>query len=159
MNWTNTERTLNAYADDFIQRLKDRLIRDDKYASGKLLASLQKVVVCNDNEVTVWLVSEDYLKYINEGTEPHFPPIEPIRQWIEDKMIEPYPDKNGKLPTVKGLAFLIARKISQDGTEADPVLDETLRETNSDWLPRIEEAIVQDVDDEVTAIVINSDIW
>lgn len=159
MDWKHTQEVLNGYADDFLQRLRDRLIRDDKYASGKLLASLKTTVVCTDSEVSVWLSSEDYLQYINEGTKPHWPPKEPIIQWIRDKGIEPYPDNNGRLPTVEGLAFLISRKISRDGTEADPVVDETLREVNADWLPRIESAVMEDVEDEVNAIIINSDIW
>lgn len=159
MEWVHTEKVLQGYADDFLGRLKDRLIRDDKYASGRLLASLQTRVVCTDSEVSVWLSSEDYLEYINEGTRPHWPPKEPIIQWIRDKGIEPYPDNNGRLPTVEGLAFLISRKISRDGTEADPVVDETLREVNEAWLPRIEEAIMEDVEDEVDAIIIGTDIW
>ena len=159
MEWTHTEQVLQNWADDFLQRLKDRLIRDDKYASGDLLASLQTTVVANGNELTVWLTSEDYLQYINNGTEPHFPPRAPIEKWIEDKGIEPYPDKNGKLPTVQGLAFLICRKISQVGTEADPVVDDTVREVNEIYMSRIEEAIIQDLDDEVRAILIDSMVW
>lgn len=40
-----------------------------------------------------------------------------IRVWIDDKGIEPTPGPNGKTPSKDSLAFLIARKIHNTGTE------------------------------------------
>ena len=44
-----------------------------------------------------------------------FPNLTAIEQWIADKGIVPRPDKNGKSISTKSLAFLIGRKIANDG--------------------------------------------
>ena len=159
MEWTHLKDVLERYGRDVVERLSEKLAQDDHIASGRLMDSLDYRIQIDDNDIAVWLKSEDYLPYIEKGTKPHWPPREPIEQWIRDKGIEPYPDKNGRLPTVQGLAFLIARKISREGTPADPVLEDTLREVTEVYLPEIEQAIVDDLDDEVRAIMIDATIW
>lgn len=53
--------------------------------------------------------SLNYALPVELGTKPHFPPIEPLRDWVERKLgIGPEQSRS--------VAFLIARKISQRGT-------------------------------------------
>ena len=53
------------------------------------------------------------------GHEAGIPPGEPMRKaildWIKVKPVTPRPDKHGRIPTLKQLAFLIARKIYDEG--------------------------------------------
>lgn len=71
---------------------------------------------------------EDYWKYIENGTKPHFPPLSAIEEWIKIKRIIPRPYK-GKVPSTKQLAYLIGRKISKVGTPAHNSLKLTLNES------------------------------
>ncbi len=52
-----------------------------------------------------------YALPIEFGTRPHWPPLEPIRFWVERKLrVAP--------AQVKSVAFLVARKIARRGTQA-----------------------------------------
>lgn len=52
-----------------------------------------------------------YAVPVETGTVPHFPPIDPIQLWVERKL-----GKSGA--EARSVAFLIARKISVQGTKA-----------------------------------------
>lgn len=97
-----------------------------------------------------------YWVYVQNGRGPgRFPPVSKIEEWIEVKKITPYPDAKGKLPTRKQLAFLIARSIARDGTKATPTffLSRALDKDNDYWNDRIEEAVYQDVIDNLSYIL------
>lgn len=51
--------------------------------------------------------------FVEYGTRPHFPPIEPILAWVKRKLH--VPEKRAK-----GVAYLVARKIAKQGTRARP---------------------------------------
>jgi len=58
------------------------------------------------------LVGEDYAQQLITGRKPgKFPPLKPIEKWIEDKGLT-----LNKI-TKKGLAYVIARKIANKGTD------------------------------------------
>lgn len=77
-------------------------------ASGKLADSVRYEV----NERGLKVYAADYIYYVEHGRAPgKFPPIDSIKQWIEDKGL------NFDIP-INSLAFLIARKIAQKGTTA-----------------------------------------
>ena len=50
---------------------------------------------------------------VRGGTRPHFPPSSALVDWVVVKLGIP-------LPAAKGVAFLIARKISRVGTKPNP---------------------------------------
>lgn len=51
-----------------------------------------------------------YAEPVEDGTRPHFPPLEPLQDWVVGKL--------GVAPEEsKSIAFLVARKISMVGTE------------------------------------------
>ncbi|MBQ0112015.1 MAG: hypothetical protein KBT03_02690 [Bacteroidales bacterium] len=52
-------------------------------------------------------------------------------QWIKIKPIVPRPGKNGKVPSLKQLAYLISRKIVVEGIKPKNVLSNTLRENEN----------------------------
>ena len=54
-----------------------------------------------------------YAWYVELGTKPHFPPIEPLEDWVQSKL--GIDDERER----RQVAFLIARKISIKGTKAD----------------------------------------
>lgn len=113
----------------FIQAVRDDLKQQNINASSKLSQSLKSVVKQKGKWIEISISLEDYWKYIEYGTRPHFPPIQAIRKWIDVKPILPRPMK-GKLPTKDQLAFLIARKISKVGTRPKPFLNKTISDFN-----------------------------
>jgi hypothetical protein len=138
----------------FIQAVRDDLKQQNINASSKLSQSLKSVVKQKGKWIEISISLEDYWKYIEYGTRPHFPPIQAIRKWIDVKPVLPRPMK-GKLPTRDQLAFLIARKISKVGTRPKPFLNKTISDFNlidkvyDLLLNQIEQQINKQINDEL----------
>ena len=114
--------------DNFISSCKQTLESKGINSSGNLSKSIKGIVKMNDKYLTISISLEDYWKYIEYGTNPHFPPVDKIREWIRVKPVLPRPLASGKLPTENQLAFLIGRKISKFGTKPKPFLNNTKEE-------------------------------
>lgn len=85
-------------------------------ASGALKRSIYCDVERNGYVWRVWFHAADWWNYLSEGRKPgSWPPSDAIRKWIEVKRIRPYPDRSGRIPTLKQLTYLISRKIFEVG--------------------------------------------
>ena len=153
INLNNVMEVLEQYAQEVRNRYQDRLIQDDRIASGDLLNSVEYQVVRNGMTYEVQLRLEDYWKYVEYGTKPHFPPMDKILEWIRVKPVLPRPNENGDLPTPQQLAFLIARSISEHGTEGTEDLEETLLDINQRYKDKLVIALHQDMDTIMKVIV------
>ena len=91
--------------------LKERIQADGGVATGEMLNSIDYEVSETADEITLYLISTEYFKWWDQGTLDHWPPRDAIKKWIEAKPVVPE-ERNGKLPTVDQLAFLISRKIA-----------------------------------------------
>lgn len=118
--------TLEEITDNFCQELKNKLDSNKTTASGDLKNSIRGLVQQNGKYITISIQLDDYWKYVEYGTRPHFPPINAIKKWISVKPVLPRPLKTGKLPTANQLSYLIARKISKVGTKPQPFLKPTI---------------------------------
>lgn len=137
--------TLDEYAEKAKELYKRKLTDKGINASYKLLNSVETVVRRNDDEFTVTINLEDYWYYVENGRGPgKFPPIDKILEWIRVKPVIPYSDNRGRLPTEEQLAFLIARKIAEQGTEPRRVLAETITELNNYYLPILKQSLERD---------------
>lgn len=124
---------LTQFGEEEVQRIKKALKDKDAIASGKLYNSIDFVIKENNLEITLEIVAEDYLKWVDEGRRPgKFPPIRKIQKWISDKRIQP---KGGI--SQKSLGFLIGRKIAKKGIKPKKILN--LKQT--DLEKRLEEAV------------------
>ena len=128
----------------FVLKLKDTIANNGSNASGKLSNSIKGIVKMNGKYLTVSLSMEDYWKYIEYGTRPHFPPVDKIKEWIRVKPILPRPLSNGKLPTNDQLAFLIGRKISKVGTKPQPFLQKSI--TEFDLVSKIYKIVTEEIE-------------
>lgn len=153
MDWKNTERILNEYAMMVNERYKESLMKNGHIATGELLNSVKYQITIGNREVSASLVLDEVWKWVENDCKPHFPPIDAILKWVKVKHILPSNTYNGKLPTEKQLAYLIARKISEKGTEGTHDLRETLQQVNNMFEQRIGEAIAEDIDGALTAIL------
>lgn len=126
---------------------QDNLIRNDRIASGDLLNNIEYEITRGDFTYTIYVKMKDYWYYVENGRKAgKWPPIQNILDWIKIKPVLPRPNAKGKLPTPQQLAFLIARKIGEEGTEGTQDLrkaTDTIWDTFED---RLYEAIDEDVD-------------
>lgn len=150
MEYTNTIKVLNEFADYLINNYKTELASQG-WSGGKLYNSVKKVSVVVGDVSTVTLSLEDYWKYIENGRRAgaKMPPITAIKNWIERKNIIPRPMtlRNGKtvVPNTKSLAFLIARSISKKGIKPKPLLKKSLELSKNNFIDKIKEALTNDI--------------
>lgn len=154
MEWENVNRVLTDFGYEFKQQIRDKIFAENAVATGELLNSIDFEVEFDETEgFTLWLLHADYFHYVNENTRPHWPPKLPIAQWIIDKPVQPYPDSNGRVPTVDQLNFLIRRKISEEGTQGHYFFEATLNGLLEKYYPLIVEAIYSDIEVDLAGLI------
>lgn len=148
IEFPNLERVLEEYAIEVRNKYQDSLIRNNRIATGDLLNTVEYEVVRDGSIYRVSLILEDYWYYVENGRNPgKWPPRDEILDWIRIKPVLPTPDSYGNLPTPESLAFLIQRKIGEEGTEGSHDLDNAVNDIWPSFQQRIQEAIEQDVTD------------
>lgn len=143
---------LNDFGKEFVQRIQDHIIEKDGIASGEMLNQMDFEIRKEGVQWILYLKHVDYFPYYDEGSAPHWPPREPIKNWIETKPLLPEPDKNGKLPTVEQLTFLISRAMAglspdpskKGGVEGRDVFETTRLELLPKYEPLIAQAVADD---------------
>lgn len=145
LNLDNVLRVLEDYAAEVRALYRDRLARNNRVASGALLNSVECRVEVDGRAYEVKMTLQDYWKYVEYDTRPHWPPVAAIQRWIEIKPVIPRPDAKGRIPTPRQLAYLISRKIARVGTEGSHDLRDTTQDVNARYRARLQEALAQDV--------------
>ena len=126
---------------------QDNLIRNDRIASGDLLNNIEYEITRGDFTYTIYVKMKDYWYFVENGRKAgKWPPIQNILDWITVKPVLPRPNAKGKLPTPQQLAFLIARKIGEEGTEGTQDLRKATDTIWDNFEDRLYEAIDEDVD-------------
>lgn len=117
---TGLQQVLQDLANDIRDNYKEHLQYNSRYTergvpSGyqqRLIDSVRTQVVAGDREWEVTMTLNDYWKYVEEDTPPHFPPLNKILEWVQIKPILPRPDSSGRIPSPKSLAYLIGRAMA-----------------------------------------------
>lgn len=120
--------TIKDITDSFVNELKAKLESNGTNATGDLSKSIKGIVKFDGKYLTVSIRLNEYWRFVEYGTNPHFPPVDAIKKWISVKPVLPRPLASGKLPTENQLAYLIGRKISRFGTKPKPFLNNTKEE-------------------------------
>lgn len=140
---------IRAVVNDLLYQYASAIIDKDHSASGNLVLKSDTIIKWNKGSFTVDFVLQDYWKYLEYGTKPHFPPMNKIEEWIRVKPVVPYAI-DGRVPTTKQLAYLISRKISEVGTQPTHLLEETL-DSNEELIDKlcdlIMDKIIEQLDD------------
>lgn len=79
-------------------------------------------------------------------------PVERILEWVRAKPVIPR-ESNGKLPTEKQLAFLIARSIGENGTEGQHCLERAQEETDQMLIESVKQAFLEDIGEEIDRVL------
>lgn len=150
----NTFKALDKFGKALISQYKNNLSNLD-ITSGALVDSLSYNVSVEGQDFIVNINLEHYWKWVGNGRGPgKFPPIESLEKWITAKHITPQPMtlKSGKtvIPTMKSLAFLIARSIAKYGTQDYQLggrnsFELSLEQVKEIYTPIITEAITKDI--------------
>lgn len=144
-NPTELMSILQALGEDVRQGYVDKLVKNGRPTQENTLAStVSAYIEVKGTTYYVGLNLQEYWKYVEEGTKPHWPPPSAILHWITVKPVIPRPGKDGRIPTPKQLAFLIGRKISKVGTEGTHDLKETTDALLGFYEERIAEALGRD---------------
>ena len=152
VEFKHLQEALAQYADAIADKYKTNLENSGRRASGELITSVNSKVTVNGNEYTIELNLEDYWYYVENGRKPgKFPPPDKILEWIKVKPILPTPMSNGKLPTEKQLAFLIGRKIANEGFDGTHDLENTMKEVDYEQI--IQDALDMDMMEYVDQIL------
>lgn len=89
-------------------------------AAGLLAGSIgSEVQSFEDSVIGVVGTSAAYAVPVELGTRPHFPPIEPLVDWVRVKL-------GVGEKEARGVAFLVARKISRTGTKGAHMFERAL---------------------------------
>lgn len=140
-NPANLLRVLEDLAKDVKEGYADTLIRNRHIASGKLSGTLKTEIEVHGTTYIAYLDMEDYWKYVEEDTRPHWAPIKPLIEWARDKirigLALPRPD--GKPPTPEGLAYAAQWKIHEEGTTGT----HDLKKTEDAIIPYYEERLLE----------------
>lgn len=162
---TELQQVLAEYAKEAEEVYKYQIALGGKNASRKLTDTIRSEVVVGDQAYEVTLTLQHYWKYIEGGSQgtisspagavypAHFPPSWALEKWIQVKPIIPRPDDRGKIPSPKTLAFLMGRKIEQEGIKPHPALKTTQEELDKIYHERLSAALGHDVTNYIRKIV------
>lgn len=138
---------INIIVSDLLQRYKDEIKNSGHDASGELINTASYKCSFDGKWFEVTFILQDYWKYLENGTRPHFPPVEPIERWVTVKRIIPS-SRNGKVPTTRQLAYMIARGISIHGTKATKVLQKSIDDSN-DLITALCDELIKQMEQEI----------
>ena len=156
------QKVLQDLANDIRDNYKEHLQYNDRYTergvpsgySERLIDSVNPQVVVGDNAYEVTMTLNDYWKYVEDDTRPHFPPVSKILEWVNIKPVIPRPDANGRIPSPKSLAFLIGRAISERGTKGSHDLEKVKDGIIPMYRERIAAALGRDMENYIRKIVV-----
>lgn len=145
LKYENLIRVLNEYGQELVNLYKNKLATNNVNASGDLSNSVKYLLKNKNSIYEIDLELADYWKYVENGRKAgKFPPISNIENWVKVKPILPTAYQ-GKLPSQKQLAYLIARKIARKGIQPRPLLADSIEELNRIYFDKIEEALSIDL--------------
>lgn len=161
INFDNLRQVLEDFAQEFKAVYREELERSDrftKYGQDRLIDfeqynDVSTMVQQGDQAWTVSIRLNEYWKYVEEGTKPHWPPPSAILKWITVKPVIPRPDAKGRIPSPKSLAYLIGRKISEDGTAGSHDFENAKQVVVQRFRERIAEAVGHDFENYIRKVV------
>ena len=145
-------------ARDVEENYKEHLAQSGRYTTDyALIDSVRTQVVVGDNGYDVTMTLNDYWKYVEEDTKPHFPPPDKILSWIQIKPIIPRPNElTGRKPTENQLAYLIGRKIAREGTKGSHDLEKTKDAIIPFYKEKLSQALGRDVENYIRKALVSN---
>ena len=161
IDFTELAKVLEDLAADIRENYKEHLRFNDRYTergvpsgySERLIDSVKTRVVAGDRAWEITMTLNDYWKWVEDDTRPHFPPVSKMLEWVEIKPVIPRPDSRGRIPSPRSLAFLIGRSIAKYGTKGSHDLEKTKDGVIPWYRERIAAALGRDMENYIRKIV------
>lgn len=150
-NFERTTKILEEYSKAVLDEYIRILQANKKPASGELIDSASFSVMVNGTQFICYLNLAEHWKYVENGRKAggKFPPLEKIKEWIQIKPVKPYALKNGKIPTLDQLAYLIGRSIAKLGIKPLPAVEVAKTKMLPKYIEKIKVAILQDLTSDI----------
>lgn len=140
----NTYKVLQEYSELLSETYKKNL----PFATGELLKSITVTVTIKNKSYDIEMSLLNYWRWVEEGRRAgKMPPIEAIEDWIRAKKIVP-DVRSKKTPSIRQLAFVIARKIGEKGTKPTNALKLTREALMADFNRKLSKALYEDLQTE-----------
>lgn len=161
IQFDNLRAVLEEFAGEFRDTYRASLLKHDRitqHGTDRLVDSVEAndvkaMVTEGDRAFEVTINLKEYWKWVENDTRPHWPPPSAILRWVEIKPVIPYPDAKGRIPSPRSLAFLIGRKISQEGTTGSHDIRDSREAVLTRFRTRIRVAMAKDVQNYVRALL------
>jgi hypothetical protein len=128
----------NYYALIIIEELQRLLNENDITSASNLYNSLDSQFIDSLDGIQLDVISNDYLKFVDEGRSPgKFPPIDAIKDWVGTKGID------------ESAAWPIAHKIFKFGIEPKNILDDLIRRSQDNLLREFDTKLIDSVGDDI----------
>ncbi len=146
VDWRETRAVLERYAQKLIEQYRANLREENSFAAGTLYNDISFTVRMGTSRHSVVITLADYWKYVENGRRAgsKMPPIGAIEQWISVKPIIPEV-RNGRTPSVRSLAFLIARAIGRRGIPAKKPFQRAYDALLAEFREEVQRAAVEDI--------------
>ena len=138
---------IKAICADFLERYKKAIQDEGHNASGDLANTATYKIKWDGRYFELSFNLESYWRFLENGTKPHFPPIDKIEDWIRVKKIVPRTNEYGRVPTTRQLAYLIGREISINGTKPTKLLQKTI-DSSDDLINAIADRLMDLIEEE-----------
>mgnify|MGYP003402781774 FL=1 len=135
----NTKEIFSTLGDTLVANIRDKIKSSGANATGKSAASLRHT----ETDTRFTLYGNQSFSFIEVGRGPGgMPPIDNIKEWIKAKGIV-----IGEGQTLSGLAYGIAKKISQQGTQlyANKTYRDIYTEESAKFIIELKKAIGESV--------------
>jgi hypothetical protein len=135
----NTKEIFSTLGDNLVANIRDKIKSSGASATGKSAASLRHT----ETDTRFTLYGNNSFSFMEVGRGPGgMPPIDNIKEWIKAKGIA-----IGEGQTLSGLAYGIAKKISQQGTQlyANKTFRDIYTEESAKFIIELKKAIGESV--------------
>lgn len=167
IKWTHLAKVLDNFGKELVEVYINNLDQRSIHATHKLAESVRYEIVAGERSMAVDISLAEYWKYIEYGRKAgKFPPLQSIEEWIKVKGIQRMTRtqasvkrwtqhrgrirrNDGRIPSIKSLAYLIGRKIAEEGIQPRPVLATSIDEVYKRFAEAIDEAVTADIKAEV----------
>ena len=138
-------KILEKYKDTIVAQLKNRIGSDGKIATGDLQKSISGIV----EGKSISIFASEYWYVVNYGRTPgkKMPPIRRIMDWMKIKGIET--TKQNKKKGNRTLAWVIAKKIGEEGIQGTNFFWETVNSIVPLITKDIEDSYLKDINDQI----------
>ena len=156
LRWTHLEQLLVKQGNEIVAKYRSQLDSYKKNATKTLYNDFTTFVKAEGSTLTLYGSLPFYWKYLEYGTRSKIgnpkgklPPVNVIEEWIKVKPVTAIkPLKSGKMPSIRQLAWMIARHIQENGTrpyyfltksmpdgeQLNKEIAETVKADMADWI-------------------------